>query len=88
VEGHELDVLIGATSLLRRKAIHKIVFEHSPSLFEIQGRDTCEVFNLLTNLRYLITTLAGIPVSSESLMNIGQIDLVAVTSEYKTESYS
>ena len=34
VEGHELDVLVGATPLLRAKAIRKIIFEHSPSLFE------------------------------------------------------
>jgi FkbM family methyltransferase len=88
VEGHELDVLVGATSLLRHKAIHKIIFEHSAALFESQGRDTHEVFNLLTNLDYLITTLDGIPVSYESLMNIGQIDLVAITSEFKSESHS
>jgi FkbM family methyltransferase len=88
VEGHELDVLVGATSLLRNKAIHKIVFQHSATLFESQGRDTHEVFNLLTNLDYLITTLDGIPVSYESLMNIGQIDLVAITSQFKSESHS
>jgi FkbM family methyltransferase len=88
VEGHELDVLVGATSLLCNKAIHKIIFEHSAALFESQGRDTHEVFNLLTNLDYLITTLDGIPVSYESLMNIGQIDLVAITSEFKSASHS
>lgn len=88
VEGHELDVLVGATSLLRAKAIRKIIFEHSASLFEAQGRDTFEVYDFLTKLGYLITNFDGISVSPEGLMNIGQIDLVAVVSEFEIESHS
>jgi FkbM family methyltransferase len=86
VEGHEFDVLVGATTLLRAKAIRKIIFEHSSSLFEAQGRDTFEVFNFLTKLGYLIATFDGISVFPENLKNIGQIDLVAVVSDFKIES--
>ena len=88
VEGHELDVLVGATSLLGERAIRKIIFEHSASLFEAQSRDTLEVFNLLTKFGYLITTFDGTPVSPEGLVSIGQTDLVAVVSEFEKESRS
>ena len=46
------------------------------------------MFNFLIKLGYLMTTFDGISVFPEGLMNIGQIDLVAVVSDFEIESRS
>jgi len=81
VEGHEMEVLKGAMTLLNAGLIKSIIFEHSPVLSDLQKRDIYEVHDLLVGMGFVIFSLDLNLLEREELPSIGQIDLLAKFSD-------
>ena len=77
VEGAELKVLRGASSLLKDKKIKIIVFEHSPILLLKQGLKKTAVIEMLINYGYNIYRLNHERLDIKEAEKIEQEDLYA-----------
>lgn len=77
VEGHEYEVLLGASKLLSEGRIRTIVFEHSPTLLELNGKHSDAVFLLLDRFGYQVKELDGHAISLQDVADLGQTDLMA-----------
>ena len=77
VEGFELEVLKGASKMLKHKQIKLIILEHSPILLSKQNRQIDEVLSFLTLFDYKVYTLDHKEVTLHTIYQINQTDLYA-----------
>lgn len=78
VEGYELEVLQGASDLLKSKRVKIIVFEYNKILLEKQKRDPCEVIVFLNENNYKVHRLNGKVIEINQMDNLIYEDLYAI----------